>query len=269
MLVPCSSTSVTEALLSMSHWSLSYLRFNAFVSLLGPFQRHRRGRRMARFAATIAPKAGDRVLDLGGQPATWQGFSPSLRVVILNLPGVAEYAHGPGHDMLLVEGDATATHLQDKSFDIVFANSVIEHVGDAKKRAAFAREVHRLGRAYWVQTPSIWFPVEAHTGIPFWWLLGERIRSMLLGRWRKILPAWTDMVAGTTVVSKAEMQSLFADAEIITERFLGWPKSYIAVHTDPRGALVLHAAKLHEGSDPLPQEVAVLKGRESIRRVDG
>jgi hypothetical protein len=252
----------------MAQWSLHESRYHLFVALLRPFQRRMRGHRMARFAATIAPEGGERVLDLGGQPATWQGFSPSVTVVILNLPGVAECPHGPGPDMLLLEGDATATHLQDKSFDIVFANSVIEHVGDAKKRAAFAEEVHRLGRAYWVQTPSIWFPVEAHTGIPFWWLLGERIRSMLLERWRRILPAWADMVAGTTVVSKAEMQSLFADAEIITERFLGWPKSYIAVHTDRRGALALHAPKLHERSDPLPQEVAVLKGREAIRRVD-
>jgi Methyltransferase domain len=217
----------------MSQWSLRYFRYDLFVALRDPFQRRMRARRMALFAATVAPRAGDLVLDLGGQPSTWQGFSPSLNVVILNLPGAAEDAENREHGMLLVEGDATATHLTDGSFDVVFANSVIEHVGGAEKRAAFAREVHRLGRAYWVQTPSIWFPVEAHTGMPFWWLLGGWIRAKLLERWRRILPAWTEMVAGTTVVSKGELQHLFADAEIITERFLGWPKSYIAVRAEP------------------------------------
>jgi hypothetical protein len=253
----------------MSQWSLRYLRFDLFVAVLRPFQRRMRARRMALFAATVAPRAGDLILDLGGQPSTWRGFSPPLSVVILNLPGAAERADRSEHDMLLLEGDATATRLQDKAFDVVFSNSVIEHVGGAEKRAQFAREVHRLGRAYWVQTPSIWFPIEAHTGIPFWWLLGKRIRARLLERWHRALPAWSEMVAGTTVVSKAEMQRLFGDARIITERFLGWPKSYIAVRLDSRGALGLHAAELHEGRDPLPEKIPVLKRREAIRRIDG
>jgi hypothetical protein len=256
----------------MPQWSLRYPRFlrhprySVFRTLLGPFQRHMRARRMALFSATVAPKAGDLILDLGGQPATWRGFAPSLNVLILNLPGVAERVDGCDHDMLFVEGDATQTHLEDESFDVVYANSVIEHVGDAEKRAAFAREVHRLGRAYWVQTPSVWFPIEAHTGMPFWWLLGERMRSKLLARWRRALPAWSEMVAGTTVVSKAEMRRLFADAEIITERFLGFPKSYIAVRIPP-GALALHAPKLDEGRDPRPEKITVLKWGEAIRRI--
>ena len=35
----------------------------------------------------------------------------------------------------------------DGAFDIVFSNSVIEHVGDAASQARFAREVMRVGRA--------------------------------------------------------------------------------------------------------------------------
>ena len=44
---------------------------------------------------------------------------------------------------------------------------MIEHVGDAQSQRRFAREVARVGRAYWVQTPNRWFPVEQHLLTPF------------------------------------------------------------------------------------------------------
>jgi hypothetical protein len=117
--------------------------------------------------------------------------------------------------------------------DFVFSNSVIEHVGGAERRAQFAREVRRIGRSYWVQTPSIWFPIEAHSGMPLWWCYPKGMRNWILRRWREKLPAWTDMIEGTTVVKRAELQRLFPDAKIKVERVLGVPKSYIAFKRVP------------------------------------
>jgi hypothetical protein len=224
---------MSSSLLGRAAGKLRYLRLNVFVATREPFQRVMRARRMATFAERIALEAGARILDLGGTPETWDGIKPKLRVTLLNLPGGSNPPNSTHHDMQLVTGDATGTQLPDRSFDTVFSNSVIEHVGDAAKRAAFAREARRLGRSYWVQTPSKWFPIEAHTGIPLWWQIGEPMRRLIIARWRKKLPAWTEMVEGTTVVTKAELRSLFPDAEIITERFLGLPKSYIAVRPSP------------------------------------
>ena len=63
-------------------------------------------------------------------------------------------------------GDGRALPFRDEAFDVVFSNSVIEHVGDAASQRRFAREVARVGRAYWVQTPNRWFPVEQHLLTP-------------------------------------------------------------------------------------------------------
>ena len=43
------------------------------------------------------------------------------------------------------------------------------------------------------------------------------------------------MVEETRLLRRREMQRLFPDCEIRTERFFGWPKSYIAVRAEPQG----------------------------------
>jgi len=207
----------------------SYARFNAFRLLLAPFSSQTRRRRMAYFSRTMRLRDRMSVLDLGGQPMIWDGVSCTLDITILNLPGIAMADYSSRHSIRYVEGDACAADAYGhRSFDLVFSNSVIEHVGDAGKRAAFAHEVRRLGRSYWVQTPSKWFPIEAHCGMPFWWFYPQWLRAHLIERWRGKLPAWTEMVEGTTVLTRGELERLFPEAAIWVERWFGMPKSYVA-----------------------------------------
>lgn len=63
----------------------------------------------------------------------------------------------------------------DQSFDIVFCNAVVEHVGDRATQKDFLAEVFRIGRAGFVTTPNRWFPVEVHTILPFVHWLPTRI----------------------------------------------------------------------------------------------
>jgi hypothetical protein len=208
-----------------------YLRFKIFRSFLLPFSSRTRQKRMALFEKRFGLQNGTSVLDLGGQPMIWDSVSARLDITILNLPGIAQSAHPSKHAIRYVEGDACAVvGYQDKSFDIVFSNSVIEHVGDGSKQKAFAKEVRRLGRSYWVQTPSRWFPVEAHCGMPFWWLYPQSLRDYFLGRWKTKLPNWTSMVEGTTVIDRRDLEQLFPEARLFTELSLGFPKSYVAHH---------------------------------------
>jgi len=59
-----------------------------------------------------------------------------------------------------VVGDGRYLPFRDGSFDIVFSNSVIEHISSPEDQQRFADEVRRTGRAYWVQTPDYRFPIE-------------------------------------------------------------------------------------------------------------
>jgi hypothetical protein len=132
------------------------------------------------------------------------------------------------HKFTFVNGDACKVDLPSDSFDLAFSNSVIEHVGDKERRVAFAGEVQRLARKYWVQTPAKYFPIEAHTGMPFWWYYPEVFRARLKQRWRLNLPAWTEMIEGTTVVEKQELRRILPGSTILTERAFGIAKSFIA-----------------------------------------
>jgi hypothetical protein len=206
-----------------------YLRITTFYALLLPYSKRARSKRMQLFAALIGVREGMRILDLGGQPMIWDSIDDKLNLTIVNLPGIANQSVPSHHAIRYLEADACdLRNLDEGPFDVVFSNSVIEHVGAADRRQAFAAEARRLGKSYWVQTPSSWFPIEAHCGMPFWWLYPAPVRQFFLKRWRKNLPNWTRMVEETTVLSKAELQQLFPEAAILTERSLGIAKSYVA-----------------------------------------
>jgi SAM-dependent methyltransferase len=184
---------------------------------------------MRSFVVLMNPKAETSVLDLGGQPMIWDSVPMRLDLVILNKPGVAASNHPSHHRIRYEDGDACAVKgFDQRSFDCVFSNSVIEHVGPVNKQVEFAGEVRRFGKSYWVQTPSRWFPIEAHCGMPFWWFYPRWLRQYFIERWRIKLPAWTQMVEETTVLAKSDLRRLFPEATILIETSFGLPKSYIA-----------------------------------------
>jgi len=209
--------------------------YEAYLQLIrkaiSPIKKRLRDKRWRMFVQEMQPHGGS-VIDLGGKIESWSGISSPLDLTLLNLPDF----HGEGtewqgqshHRVIYLEGDACCVSLPDRSFDLVFSSSVIEHVGDANKQAAFANEVRRLGCGYWVQTPSRWFPLEPHSLMPFWWFYPAALRRFLIGRWRRNMPNWADMVAESRVLSKTDLRKLFPEAHIAPERLLGLPKSYIA-----------------------------------------
>ena len=113
-----------------------------------------------------------RILDIGGTNSFWKQRGlvgrGDVRVVLVNLeaePRVHENIEPRA-------GDATNVgELPDGSFDVVFSDSVIEHLETFARQAAMAAEVRRLAPTYWVQTPNFWFPIEPHFLTPAWhWL---------------------------------------------------------------------------------------------------
>jgi Methyltransferase domain len=207
---------------------LKYFRIKLFAFFLRPFSDWSRKKRMHSFVILMNPREETSILDLGGQPMIWDSVPMRLNLVILNKLGVA-VSNYPSHHRIRYEvGDACAVKGFDHSFDCVFSNSVIEHVGPVSKQVEFAGEVRRLGKSYWVQTPSRWFPIEAHCGMPFWWFYPRWLREYFIESWRIKLPAWTQMVEETTVLTKSDLRRLFPEATILIETTFGLPKSYIA-----------------------------------------
>jgi hypothetical protein len=216
---------------------LKYVRNIVFFKLLKPFSARRRAARMAAFEQELDLKPGTRVLDLGGEALIWLDVKTPLDITLLNLPGNnAPLPERTIHSLRSIEGDGCHVDaFASGSFDILFSNSTIEHVGPPERQEAFAREARRLGRSYWVQTPSIWFPIEAHTGMPLWWLWPERLRSYFVRGWKKNIPSFGNYIEETRVLSKRRMQELFPEARIDVERFCGFTKSYVAKYIPAQG----------------------------------
>ena len=212
--------------------TFSALRLSGYYKLTRLVGGGTRKRRMDAFMTRMGVTPDTRIVDLGGNPGIWSCLDQPLDITILNLPGMTE-PHSPTHHrMRFVEGDACdVPQFQPGQFDIVFSNSVIEHVGPERKQEAFAATVKRLAARYWIQTPAIWFPLEAHTGVPFWWFYPEAVRKAILRRWHDKLPAWSESMADTRVLRRERMEQLFPGAEIYVESLAGVPKSYAAYST--------------------------------------
>ncbi len=192
---------------------------------------------MQRFARELQIGAETRVLDVGGTPETWEMLHVRPRVTLLNTPRTkAELASAEWW----VAGDGCALPFRDGAFDVVFSNSVIEHVGNAARQQRFAAEIARVGGAYWVQTPNRWFPVEQHLLTPLVHWLPEAWQGWIVPRftvwalWRRpsadsrafFLTHYLDEVR---LLRASEVACLFPDATIIRERFCGWTKSLVAM----------------------------------------
>jgi SAM-dependent methyltransferase len=206
------------------------------IAILDTFQRRFRARRMALLARTVGLTAGMRVLDVGGTIEIWRMAPVMPRVVLLNQafwPYQREGAEG------VILGDGLTLPFADQSFDLVFSNSVIEHVGDARAQARFAAEIARVGKQYWVQTPNRCFPVEQHMWTPFVHWLPRNWQRHVVKRfsiWRLTTrhnAAERDFYLNhyletIRLLSAPELGALFPGAAIVRERSLGWTKSLIA-----------------------------------------
>lgn len=194
--------------------------------------------RAARFRLfeSLLPAGSARILDIGGTNAYWtqRGYAErtGIEVLLVNLapePQVAE-------NLIPVVADASSLDYDDMEFDVVFSNSVIEHLVTRRAQHAMAREVRRLAPTYYVQTPNYWFPIEPHFLAPGWQYLPERVRVEALRRRRfghlgpvpDPLQAF-ECVEEIKLLTSRELRLLFPDATIHRERFGPWTKSLTAV----------------------------------------
>ena len=218
------------------------LRRLADVGSDGSFSNSRRSRRFEAFAQLVDNVKQQRpgpvkILDIGGTNSFWEqrGWAgrEDVHIVLINLD-----AEAPTHENIDARsGDATnLSEFPDGAFDIVFSNSVIEHLRNFDNQTSMAAEVRRLAPVYWVQTPNFWFPIEPHFLTPAWHWLPARLRIALLRRrrwgWRGPCPDPEEAKALVTeirLMRGGELRKLFPDATLKQERIGPFVKSFVAL----------------------------------------
>jgi hypothetical protein len=210
----------------LTGWLFSRLADNQNPASLSA---HLRARRFSQFLKTLRVTTSDRILDVGGTPDTWRGSGLEGQITLLNL----DHHGAEAPPFRYVQGDACRMDFGMGEFDVVFSNSVIEHVGDPGRQRSFASEVARVGRRYWVQTPWRHFPIEPHMLFPLFQYLPASAQRAVGLHWkhshfRRNGHDILDELARLRLLTIREMKSLFPDGRVHCETVLGVPKSVIA-----------------------------------------
>ena len=199
--------------------------------------RYFRSRRKELFHRVMQPSPRQTIMDVGGYHWFWEtmGCSNPITCLNLNVPNVNRPLPS---QFTYVQGDGRSLPFEDNEYDIVFSNSVIEHVGSFGDQKRFAAEIRRVGKSCWVQTPNRRFFVEPHLATPFIHFLPKTLQRRMLRRWtvwgivaRPTRLQVDAFLSEVRLLSEHEMRELFPGADILSERFLGFKKSFVAVKT--------------------------------------
>jgi predicted TPR repeat methyltransferase len=203
------------------------------------------------FLSKLTPAKGETILDLGGGDGSYMDrFSSSLKdykIVISDIDeGSLQRARAKGYYTTILDASSNKLPYKDKEIDIIFCNSVIEHItipkdqlwsarsyssGFAKDafeiQKKFASEIMLSAKKYYVQTPHRHFPIEAHSWFPVISYLNRKTQLTVLKQlnkfWvKKTQPDWN-------LLTEKDMKILFPDAEIIVKKKLGMKKEIIAI----------------------------------------
>lgn len=182
------------------------------------------------------------ILDVGGTQQFWEmmGFTDFelTKITILNL----EMPDTRHPNFIGQVGDGTnLSSIADQFYNVVFSNSVIEHVGGYDQQRSMAREIMRVGERYFVQTPNFYFPFEPHYLFPGFHWLPMRIKVWLLtsfdlGHIKRIADPQKagKQIESIRLLKKDELRTLFPSSISYEEKLFGLTKSFVAYNKDWR-----------------------------------
>lgn len=176
-----------------------------------------------------------KILDIGGTQQYWEKMDfvneKGIEIILLNIS--KSEVNYPNFKS--IAGDARdLTAFKDKEFDIVYSHSVIEHVGGLEDQHRMAKEIKRVGKSYFIQTPNFYFPMETHFLFPFFqffplWLKVWLISHFDLGWFARTTDKQKaiETVNSIRLLCEKELHELFPRATIYREKILGLTKSFI------------------------------------------
>lgn len=189
-----------------------------------------RRRRFQQFFQVMGITETTTILDVGGLPYDWVELQYPGSVICVSLSSIREGPWGEGN-IIYRKANATALPFPDRAFDIVYSNSLLEHVG-WQNQSKVAQEIDRMAERYWVQVPYRNFPVEPLYRALFFYQMPPRLRKLVGTYWTSLVTKnnhYLNEVATIHPPDFQEMRALFPEATILREKIMGLTKSLIAV----------------------------------------
>lgn len=162
--------SIIDRLQIKANWEKS-----AMTTLAYKISAMNRKRKFGEFLSICAPTESTTILDVGFSD---EEYSDTDNYLEKNYPypenitalGVNKPVKFPKRYPMVkvVQYDGTIFPFKDNSFDVVWSNAVIEHVGQEDRQVQFLKELKRVAKQrVFITTPNKHFPVEVHTRTAF------------------------------------------------------------------------------------------------------
>jgi len=191
-----------------------------------------------------------KILDLGGNTgermkSLFPNKTEGIYIADISEKALDVAKNHNGYNTILLDESGNIP-FEDKYFDLVFSNSVIEHVTVDKnqvynitstktfkeqslaRQSRFAEEIKRVGKKYFVQTHYKHFIIESHLWFPSLYLyLPRKIQIKLI---RFLNKFWIKRTSPDfSLLTINDFKGLFSEAKIIKEKSFFLTKSLIAI----------------------------------------
>lgn len=188
-----------------------------------------------------------RLVDLGGTVSFWENWGlarqPQLAVTIVN-----DHHQDKTHEhdaitlpnLARLHADVMSLTAADlAAYDVIFSNSLIEHLPSQQAQRQLAQAIIDSGRPYFMQTPNKLSPVDPHFPrpyVPFFAAYPRPLQARLLS-WSALgsgeaAPSFEAALVRLTnyhPLTRGDVRQLFPQARVVMERPLGVPMSIIAM----------------------------------------
>jgi hypothetical protein len=215
--------------------------------MLQKLRRYTREMRLARFNEFMKGSTGPvRLIDLGGTVKFWEDWGlakkPLLDVTLVNNhqdisrandPIVLPNIHRRVADVLTLSAADLA------EYDVIFSNSMIEHLPSRPAQQQLAEAIRDSGRPYFLQTPNKRSPIDPHFPspyAPFFAAYPRPVQARLL-TWSPLgsaaaapsYQAALRRLENYHPLTPRDLRQLFPKARVVVERPMGVPMSIIAM----------------------------------------
>jgi hypothetical protein len=216
--------------------------------MLQTLRRYTREQRLKLFNEFMAGIQGPvRLVDLGGTVRFWETWGlagqPLLDVTVVNNhPIDKNHANDPITlpNIHRMNADVLTFSAADfAKFDVIFSNSLIEHLPGRHLQQQLAQAIVDSGRPYFLQTPNKTSPIDPHFPrpyVPFFAAYPRALQARLLS-WAALgsgsaAPSYDAALARLAnyfPLTRRDVRGLFPTARIVVERPMGVPMSIIAM----------------------------------------